>query len=171
MKHPFPLSDSVGLPPPLSGIETPRVEVEDRGAQRHKPVYGFFPKMSPPKKNFEPVSNNATESSPARPPANNHSSSSGSDSDSEDDKSDKASGSDSEESDVKDEQNKIFSLDSMLKPSRLSPLSSSERSVNVSERSVKQSPNYGFQPTPSPAAPSPSPGNKNETKLGGFSAS
>merc|ERR1719450_928681 len=142
MKHPFPLSDSVGLPPPLSGIETPRVDVEDRGAQRHKPVYGFFPKIpntSPPKKNFEPVSTNATENSPVRPPANNHSSSSGSDSDSEDDKSDKsdkASGSDSEESDVKDEQNKIFSLGDLLKPSRLSPLSSSERSVNVSERSA-----------------------------------
>ena len=175
MKHPFPQGDAVGLPPPLSGIETPRVEVEDRGAQRHKPVYGFFPKMSnspPSKKSCEPISTNASEISSTVPSGNNHSSSSGSDSDSEDDKSDKASGSDSEESDVKDEQNKIFSLGDLLKPSRLSPgLSSSERSVNVSERSVKQSPPYGFQPTPSPAAPSPSQGNKNESKLGGFSVS
>ena len=38
MKDPYQ-SDSGGLPTPLTGIETPRVDIDDRGAQRHKPVY------------------------------------------------------------------------------------------------------------------------------------
>jgi len=43
MKHPYQ-SDTGGLPTPLTGIETPRVDTEDRGAQRHKPVYLGVPR-------------------------------------------------------------------------------------------------------------------------------
>ena len=38
MKHPYQ-GDLGGLPTPLTGIETPRVDIEDRGEQRHKPRY------------------------------------------------------------------------------------------------------------------------------------
>ena len=38
MRHPYQ-SDSGGLPTPLTGIETPRVDIDDRGTQRHKPLY------------------------------------------------------------------------------------------------------------------------------------
>ena len=38
MKHPYQ-GDLGGLPTPLTGIETPRVDIEERGEQRHKPRY------------------------------------------------------------------------------------------------------------------------------------
>ena len=77
MKHPYPMSDSGGLPTPLTGIETPRVDVEERGAQRHKPVYGMglpfsnLLKMpsSPPKKSSEPQPSNSPLDPVSVPPS------------------------------------------------------------------------------------------------------
>lgn len=148
MKHPYPLSDNGGLPTPLTGIVTPRVEVEDRGAQKHKPVYStiFNPFQgedssgkSPPRKNSESMSEKRNPSS-----SKAHEGSSSSDS---------SSGSDSEESDDKDANNSEFSLTKILQTSKTSP-GMSERSVKPtpSPRYPAPSPLYSSHPTPSPAA-------------------
>ena len=142
MKHPYPMSDSGGLPTPLTGIETPRVDVEERGAQRHKPVYGMglpfsnLLKMpsSPPKKSSEPQPSNSPLDPVSVPPSIPKESSSSEHSSSD------SSAEESDDENVKnDTENAVFGLGSMLQPIKTSP------SLPASERSVK--------PTPSPRYP------------------
>ena len=111
MKHPYPLSDNGGLPTPLSGIVTPRVEVEDRGVQKHKPVY---PSIFNPFKVEETGGKSPSRKNSEAMTVKKDSSSSGSDSD---------SGSDSEESDDKDDaNNREFGLSTILQTNKTSQI-------------------------------------------------
>ena len=138
MKHPI-LSDG-GLPTPLTGIETPRVDVEDRGSLRtSKPVYASFGNwgrpLSPPKKSESKVSTDVPKPVVVKKECSS----------SEQDESSSDSG--SEESDEKDDVSAAFGLASIMNPIRTSPgLSSSERSVkpDPSPRYPTQSPYTGL---------------------------
>jgi len=164
MQQPLPSFSNSGLPTPLGIIETPRVDLDERGCNRNsRPVYpgGFGswgrPITSPsPPKNPDPPSPPPPAvklspepnpyQSPVAPPrivtkdssSEQDESTSGSDSD---EKSDKDC---SEDDDKDDEVHSGFSIGSMKQPIRTPPPSSSERSVNKTT-------------TPSPRFPHPSP--------------
>ena len=152
MKHPM-LSDNGGLPTPLSGIVTPRVDaVEDRGVQpRNKPVYSFTPfkvedvPLSKPSSRSPSRKNSESDAKSTGAGKNNERSSSSERSE------DSSSGSDSESDDKDDANNMQFGLGSILQTNRSPHLSSSERSTKPTP-SPRPSPLYSNNPTPSPAA-------------------
>jgi len=159
--------DSGGLPTPLTGIITPRVDLDEMGGQRHKPIYQgeFNPfrvadpirplvpspvkPMGSPQKPLapEPAMPSPKESIP-KPQLSPKSSSSADDSssDSESGETDKTDGDDD-----KDASNMQFSIGNILQITKTSP------GLSSSERSVKPTPSPRY-PTPSPRYPTPSPG-------------
>jgi len=184
MKHPYQ-GDMGGLPTPLTGIVTPRVDLDEMGGQRHRPIYqgeSIFnpfrvadpirPMVSSPIKPLdspekpppapEPPAP-APQNSASKPPLSPKSSSSDSSSDSESGGTDKSDGdkrgglSHSESEDDKDDTtNMQFGLEQILQTTKTSP------GMSSSERSVKPTPSPSSRyPTPSPrylAHPTPSPG-------------
>jgi len=156
MQQPLPSFSNSGLPTPISIIETPRVDIEDRGCNRtSRPVYpggfgswGRSLSPSPPKKPDHPtpavkLTPEQPYQSPVDPPTKVTK-----DSSSEQDESTSGSESDdkdgSESDDKDDEAHMGFGLANLKQPIRTPPPSSSERSVNKTT-------------TPSPRFPHPSP--------------
>ena len=154
MKHPH------AIPEPLSGIETPRVDVDYNTQKQKKNVYamgiGFNPfhvddsnniRSSSPQKKISESENIKTSTESAHdspmPSLNKDTSSSEQDSSSE---------SESEVESDKEKENLKFDLGSLM------PIKSPQV-VNPSPRHPAPSP-YSVQPTLSPAAPSPGPGVK-----------
>eukprot|EP00092_Neocalanus_flemingeri_P045976 GFUD01051600.1.p1 GENE.GFUD01051600.1~~GFUD01051600.1.p1 ORF type:complete len:1149 (+),score=268.67 GFUD01051600.1:65-3511(+) len=182
MKHPYQ-GDMGGLPTPLTGIITPRVDLDEMGGQRHRPIYqgdSIFnpfrvadpirPMVSSPIKPMdspqkpaapEPAAPVPQESKPLLSPKSS-SSADDSSSDSESGETDKSDGdkrgglSHSESDEDKDDakDDLVFGLGSILQTTKTSP------GMSSSERSVKPTPSPRY-PTPSPrylAHPTPSPG-------------
>jgi len=183
MKHPYQ-GDSGGLPTPLTGIITPRVDLDEMGGQRHRPIYqgdSIFnpfrvadpirPMVSSPIKPLDSPQKPSSAPEPPPPipqepvskpvlsPKSSSSGDSSSDSESgETDKSDadkRGNASHSESDDDKEDAGAMqFGLGSILQTTKTSP------GMSSSERSVKPTPSPRY-PTPSPrylAHPTPSPG-------------
>jgi len=150
MKHPYQ-GELGGLPTPLTGILTPRVEPEEMGSQRHQARY----QGGPPAFNTNPFRVNAivsqspskSKNSPEKPPElvvappkplHSKESSSSAESDSSESESGESDGD-------KDDPNKHFGLGNLLGNLGNSPLGGrSERSVS------RPTPSPRYQPTPSP---------------------
>jgi len=184
MKMPFQ-GDCGGLPTPLTGIITPRVDLDEMGGQRHKPVYlgmgsggdSIFnpfrvsdpirpPMVSSPVKSQDPPQKPAVPEPVAQPPQDavpkpKPTLSPKSSSSADDSSSDSESGSEKSDVDKRvasdSDSNDDKDDDNKFGLGSILQTTKTSPGMSSSERSVKPTPSPRY-PTPSPRYPTPSPG-------------